>query len=177
VFVNAGNTLGPIRTAESLKAHAVVRRTGVLMDFDKDKRTIHLLIETPGPLTMTSFDVEKDVHVRFRHTTRVLQEKAAFSDLGKLLHVSAFLDPDTKTIVQIDAEYPVCTRKVVDFDLAKGMLTFEDENSKAHTLPLAAETSLFAAGKELKMSQLAKGKNLILGLSVDRTKVVALFVP
>lgn len=150
---------------------------GVILDVDPGPKKLQILIHnTSEPLSLEWVPVHPEAPIKINYHKRWIMN-GSFEDFHKLVSIHFVRDEETQTIELVEAEVPEKTfRKVLRFEAGKTVVYEEQREEKS--LPLSADFKVFLAGKgEGKVSDIDLERRLNLGLSLDRSRVITIFVP
>lgn len=166
-----------VQTGKKISARDPYLRTtryyGVLGDVDHAKRTVHVMLQSADPGTVKTHEVSAEVVCRLIYSQQPIEE-IPFNQVAKWVKVYYFVDRDTNRVIAIDAETPLMIRrKVVRID-AKA-ITVEDDG-KEKTLELAPDARVKTPRGEAKLADIAVGRIVNCGLTLDRRQVAILYL-
>lgn len=151
------------------------RAVGYLVEVEHPKRSVQVLAQSYDHGVIKTYDVSPDVYVRLMYSLKPIDE-IGFDRLVKWTKAYYFVDRDTGKIVNIDAELPLMhRRKVVKLDPLARKLTVQ-EDTQTQVLALDAAVKVWTPRGDGKLVDVTVGRIVNCGLSLDRGRVVLLYL-
>lgn len=148
---------------------------GTIVEIDKDKLTLNVLVGRDGDLKLQTIAVTKETKISLNFDERVLRE-LTFGELTKPLQVNVQLADDGRTAKSLIAIAPVSRGLFKSYDAAKKKLTL--------TLPEGRTDKEFDVDVELivsnlgraggKLADLVPGTSVVIAFNLDRTRVIGI---
>lgn len=151
----------------------ITRYYSVIADLDHAKRQVQMIVLNTDAGIVRSYEVSPDAYLRLQYHLKPIGE-VGLDQFSKWVKAYYFVDRDTGRIINMDADLPVMIRrKVLKTEAAK--VTVEDE-LKEKALPLDANVKVLTPRGEGKLADVAMGRIVTCGLSLDRSRVLVLYL-
>jgi hypothetical protein len=180
VFAGDGETVLQVQAGKNVTSkdpyRRLTRHAALLLEVNHEQRLLKVVtLPSYSPMTLDEFRVKKDAPIKLLYHYRFVQD-TSFDKLTKLLKVVYTVDEDEKTIEAVEAELPFyLRRKVLALDLAKGLLTYEEDRA-GKTIELEKNVKVFLAMGEGRLEQITPGQIVTIALTLDRSKAMVLYV-
>ncbi len=153
----------------------ITRFYGIIADLDKSKSEVKMMTQSTDAGLIKTYPISPHAYLRMMYHTKPVKNIGS-EQLGKWVKAYYFVDRDTGSIVNIDAELPVMLRrKVVRLDRESKSIVVEDE-LKEKTLPLASDLQVWTPKGEGRLAEIAEGRIVNCALTLDREQVQLLYL-
>lgn len=147
-----------------------------ILEIDAAKGSLNMLVGRGEDLAIQSIAVPKDIKVKVMFGERVLQE-APLGQLTKPLQASVQWSEDKKSVVAVTVQAPAIRGAIKSVADDAKSITIVASNREEKTIAVDPEVSLRGAGRDaVKLADLRAGTQVMLALSLDRQRVVAITV-
>ncbi|MSU76750.1 MAG: hypothetical protein EXS16_01515 [Gemmataceae bacterium] len=153
----------------------ITRYFGIITELDKSKSEASIMVQSIDAGIIKTYPISPSAYLRMMYHTKPVKE-ISHEQLGKWVKAHYFVNRDTGSIVNIDAELPVLVRrKVVSIDREAKTLTVEDE-LKEKKLNLASDVRIWTPKGEGRLAEIAAGRIVNCALTLDRGQVQLLYL-
>ena len=151
----------------------ITRYYGVIGELDHAKRQVQMIVLNTDAGIVRSYEISPDAYLRLQYHLKPIGE-VGLDQFSKWVKAYYFVDRDTGRIINMDADLPVMLRRKVQ-KLEGNQITIEDEH-KEKTLPLDARVKVLTPRGEGKLADVAVGRLINCGLSLDRGRVLVVYL-
>ncbi len=166
---------GPPREGDpNREAVRVPASNGTIVEIDKEKQTLSVLVSRDGDLKLQTIAIAKESKLTLNFDERVIRE-LTFAELTKPLQVNVQLAEDGRTVKSLIAVAPVMRGGFKSYDAATKKLTLLTEGRMEKEYDVDAEPIVANVGRAgAKLADLVPGTSVIVTFNLDRTRVIGI---
>jgi hypothetical protein len=144
------------------------------VDFDVAKNTVHMLMGRGEELSLQTITLAKDQKIKVQFDERTVAE-ISVAQLTKPLNATVVMSEDKKSVKSVTVSAPTMRVSISSVDMtAKKVNVIEGRQTKA--LALDANAVIRSGAAVIQAERVVQGSNAILGLSLDRERVLGIVI-
>jgi RNA polymerase sigma factor (sigma-70 family) len=146
-----------------------------IIDIDASKDTVSVLTGRDGEQKIGTLSIPKDMKIKVQFEGTSVQD-VALAQLTKPLQAIVVRSDDGKTVSALTVLAPTARGTIKSIDAAGKKVTLTEADRAEKTYELADTVHVRSQLREApgKLTDVTLGMNVILGLSLDRTRVIAI---
>ncbi len=149
---------------------------GTIVDIDAAKNTVNVLVGRPEEQSIETVALAKGAKVHVQFAERSVAE-ISLAQLTKPLQAMIQLSDDKKSASSLIVLAPTLRGGVKSIDVAAKKITLVSEGRQEKTLDIDADAVIRVQARDAaKLADVTAGMNVIIGLSLDRQRVIGIVV-